>query len=299
MATVAIGLPVLNGANFVQDALVSIESQTYEDWTCVIVDNASNDETVKICEEFVRRDSRFQLVIQETTVRPGLNFKKCLEATNESDYFAWVAADDWLHPQALDQLVRLLDKNSLAGLARGPHRLVRANEIDEIQSVDLSARSGLIRLWRFLFVYGDNRDAPLYGLYRRKVLERAVYWEDCPAKGTGLSYSILSSVLMRSEFAYSPTPDALFFHRLHSQSEGSRVSDSLSSNGKYLKLLRARGHLMRQESSFIKGPVRYIANVVIEIFALREFCISLFHQFRDWNRVVGQRILRRFRSFGS
>ena len=60
-ARVAIGMPVLNGANFIRPALDSLLAQTYQDFTILVSDNASTDETVAIVEEYMRRDPRISL----------------------------------------------------------------------------------------------------------------------------------------------------------------------------------------------------------------------------------------------
>ena len=57
---VSIGLPVYNGADYLRTALESIVGQTFADIEITISDNASTDDTQRICEEFADRDSRIR-----------------------------------------------------------------------------------------------------------------------------------------------------------------------------------------------------------------------------------------------
>ncbi|MDX6274477.1 MAG: hypothetical protein QOJ92_1687 [Frankiales bacterium] len=59
---VAIVVPAFNESRFLADCLRSIQQQTFGDWECVIVDDASTDTTADIALRFVERDDRFSLV---------------------------------------------------------------------------------------------------------------------------------------------------------------------------------------------------------------------------------------------
>ena len=60
MPKVSIGLPVFNGEKYIQNALISLLSQTFSDFELIISDNASTDSTQMICEEFANKDKRIK-----------------------------------------------------------------------------------------------------------------------------------------------------------------------------------------------------------------------------------------------
>ena len=64
MATVTIGMPVFNGANYVGEAVESILAQTFGDLELVISDNASTDATEQICRDMAARDRRIRYLRQ-------------------------------------------------------------------------------------------------------------------------------------------------------------------------------------------------------------------------------------------
>ena len=58
MPKVAIGLPVFNGADYLEAAITSILGQTFGDFELLISDNASGDKTEEICRHYVGQDPR-------------------------------------------------------------------------------------------------------------------------------------------------------------------------------------------------------------------------------------------------
>lgn len=266
MRQVCIGVPVFNGAKFIERALLSLEAQTFTDWVCVISDNASTDETTAICADFVARDPRFQLISQQTTVQNAQNFRACLEVNRETDYFAWLAADDWLHPEAIASFVRGLEAHPSAGLAWGPHCSIQEDGGRVVTAVDLSSSLGVGRLFRFLLKFGDVRDAPFYGLYRREILERALFWLDCSSTGFRMAHSVLTHVLTRSKFTFVSYPEPLWSNLLHSESSTSRIA----TNESFSNIVRLRSRGMLLEVGQLSRTSRLIARTVIWVWAWLE-----------------------------
>jgi cellulose synthase/poly-beta-1,6-N-acetylglucosamine synthase-like glycosyltransferase len=61
---VSVIMPAFDAAKHVSQALNSVLSQTYEAIEVIVVNDGSSDATSSIVEEFVRRDSRVQLIWQ-------------------------------------------------------------------------------------------------------------------------------------------------------------------------------------------------------------------------------------------
>ena len=65
MKKVTIGLPVYNGEKFIHKCLDSLLKQTFKNFIIIISDNASTDNTKKICQEYSQKDKRIQYIRQE------------------------------------------------------------------------------------------------------------------------------------------------------------------------------------------------------------------------------------------
>lgn len=65
MPKISVIVPCYNQAQYLDDALYSVLSQTYHDWECVIVDDGSPDNTEAVATKWTEKDSRFKYVFKE------------------------------------------------------------------------------------------------------------------------------------------------------------------------------------------------------------------------------------------
>lgn len=113
---VSIGLPVYNGEKYVGKAIESVLSQTFKDFELIICDNASTDQTEKICREDATKDSRVRYYRNEKNLGAAKNFNRVFELSS-SEYFKWLAADDLIEVDFLQRCVELLDSDASLLLA--------------------------------------------------------------------------------------------------------------------------------------------------------------------------------------
>jgi signal transduction histidine kinase len=107
--TVSIGLPVHNGANFLAGTLDSLLAQTYADYELIVSDNASDDETARICESYAARDGRIRYLRSDVNRGAAWNYNRTLQVA-EGRYFKWAAHDDLCAPTFLERCVEVLDR---------------------------------------------------------------------------------------------------------------------------------------------------------------------------------------------
>lgn len=101
---VSIGLPVYNGANFLEAALTSIVSQTYRNIEIVIGDNASTDDTGAICRHHAARDSRILYHRHPANLGASANFDYVF-FNSTGPLFKPAAHDDLLAPTFVERCV--------------------------------------------------------------------------------------------------------------------------------------------------------------------------------------------------
>ncbi len=115
---VTIGIPVYNGEKFIIETLESIKNQTYKNFDCHIVNNASTDKTEELVSDFVKNDSRFILHSFEEFLDIANNWNRTVQYISEkTKYFKVVQADDVIFPDSLESHIRLMEKYPNAGIA--------------------------------------------------------------------------------------------------------------------------------------------------------------------------------------
>lgn len=103
---VTIGVPVYNGARFLEETLRSILAQSYAEMEILISDNASTDATPEIIKKF--SDSRIVYHRSEATIPGEENWNLLLQKAS-GDYVALFHADDVYSPHMVGSEVRFLE----------------------------------------------------------------------------------------------------------------------------------------------------------------------------------------------
>ena len=107
---ISIGMPVFNGEKYLEKALDSILSQTYQDFELIISDNASTDRTQEICLEYKTKDDRIRYYRNERNLGAPINYNRVFELSC-GDFFKWAACDDVIAPDFLRKCVEVLQKH--------------------------------------------------------------------------------------------------------------------------------------------------------------------------------------------
>jgi glycosyltransferase involved in cell wall biosynthesis len=120
-ADVTIFLPVYNGANYIREAIDSVLAQSYTNWTFLIVDNCSTDNTAELCKPYLA-DPRFTYVLNETNLGIHGNFHKALSLC-KTTYFAYLSHDDiYVRPDAFAEAHAILEADKTLAMVNAPVR---------------------------------------------------------------------------------------------------------------------------------------------------------------------------------
>jgi len=127
---VSLCIPVYNGEKYLKQAIDSILSQTFQRFEVIISDNASTDQTEKICRQYMKKDDRISYHRNKNNIGGSRNHN-CLVKLASGEYFKWTAHDDILAPEYLEKCVNVLDNDPSIILC---HSLV--NRINEKGIID-------------------------------------------------------------------------------------------------------------------------------------------------------------------
>jgi glycosyltransferase involved in cell wall biosynthesis len=108
---VSVIVPACNSEGFIRETLGSIQAQTFQDWECVIVDDASTDKTRAEVEGFIGGDERFRFF--SLPFRVGVSSARnrgFLESCRETAFVCFMDSDDRWFPDSLQRLVKGIER---------------------------------------------------------------------------------------------------------------------------------------------------------------------------------------------
>lgn len=104
----SIVVPLYNAELFVEKCINSILSQTFKNFELIIIDDGSFDNSINICKEYEKKDSRVILLSQKN--EGPTKARKTGAEIAKGEYIVCVDADDWL---AIDYLQKIKDAISI------------------------------------------------------------------------------------------------------------------------------------------------------------------------------------------
>ena len=113
---VAIQLVTHNGSHYLPFLFNSLANQSYRDFTVLICDNASTDDTAAVAERLLRATSLSGRLFRNQTNFGFGGGHNQLFAASQSEYLLIVNQDIFLHPDCLKRLVELLDSQKNAAV---------------------------------------------------------------------------------------------------------------------------------------------------------------------------------------
>ena len=109
MAKVTIIVPVYNVGKLLYNAINSIKAQTFTDYSVILVNDGSTDNSGIICDEYAAEDDRV-IVIHKKNQGAGAARNDALDIA-KSEYVYFMDSDDILEPNLLEENIRLADEH--------------------------------------------------------------------------------------------------------------------------------------------------------------------------------------------
>ena len=113
ISEILVFVPTYNSEKYLRQCLDSVLQQTFQDWKCVISDDASTDKSVELAREYEKIDSRFKVLTHEKNVGAANNWNRAKE-NNISFATKILCADDYLLKDALKEQLEILQRNQTA-----------------------------------------------------------------------------------------------------------------------------------------------------------------------------------------
>ena len=220
---VSVVTPVYNGEKYLAECIESVLVQTYKNWEYVIVNNCSTDGSLRVAEQFSRRDPRIHICTNGEFLPVVKNWNHALRQISGScKYVKEVHADDWLFPECLSEMVKVAETNPSVGIV-GAYRLegswVKSDGLPYPSTIVSGREICRLFLLGQLYVFAS----PTSWLIRSDHIRsrEAFYNESYLNADTEACFAVLRN----SDFGF--VHQVLTFTRLHSQSITASLAERL------------------------------------------------------------------------
>lgn len=114
---VSVVVPFYNTAEFLEECVVSVLDQEYQELELILSDNRSDDGSSRIARRLAESDSRARYVRHDEFLAQVPNYNRALaEISPRSRYTKIVQADDWIYPECLRRMVEVAERHPEVGL---------------------------------------------------------------------------------------------------------------------------------------------------------------------------------------
>jgi glycosyltransferase involved in cell wall biosynthesis len=168
--TLKVVTPFYNSAEYLRECIESVLAQTHGDFTYLLVNNMSTDDSGRIAESYAARDTRIQLLSPDTFLNQIQNYSFAIgRAADGSRYCKMVQADDWIFPRCLEELVACAEAYPSAaavGSYRAVERSIDCVGLEPKRQVISGRAACRLHLFGQAFLFGS----PTTLLYRSDVV---------------------------------------------------------------------------------------------------------------------------------
>lgn len=110
-ARVGIVIPTYNAEAFIGETIQSLRAQSFTDWTALVVDDGSSDDTATVAQQAAAGDDRISYLRQPNGGRPTACNRGEHELPASCEYIAFLDADDVFETDFLETLTDYLDQH--------------------------------------------------------------------------------------------------------------------------------------------------------------------------------------------
>jgi len=122
---VSVIVPIYNVAPWIDECVESVLGQTHREFELLLVDDASTDDSGRICDKWAQRDSRVRVIHLSVNVGQSAARNRALNQANGA-YLTYLDADDYLAPTFLETLLGLMSRHPECGMAISNVTVIRS-----------------------------------------------------------------------------------------------------------------------------------------------------------------------------
>lgn len=263
MPKVCIGVPIFNEDKYIEQTLLSLKKQNYEDVQFIVSDNASDDLTWDICQDVANGDKRFVLERQSENIGALENGKQIF-LKSDSEYFMWLGGHDYISNNYISASVELLDNDSSLSIVSGiPYAVTHGT--DDMILENAIYKFTQKKLGRYLQSIRELRNCTIVNsLFRRAALNGFEF-----RSTRAPDMVLLSRILWHGQLEYMPNE---IYYRRYFDSRSNSYEERIVGRSCQLSYYDLIRYYLDDFSSIYTGDERmkrYIENEIVAILSKR------------------------------
>lgn len=225
---VSVVVPAYNVQNYIQDALISLQKQSFTNFEVLIVDDGSTDNTAEIAQCFCNQDARFKLLMKANGGLSSARNHGIYHANG--DYIALLDADDCYESQKISSHIKILDQDPKVGIVYSASKAIRddgGSTFIQLSGKPIYNNSLKSLLCKNFVGHGSN------AIFRSSIVDEIGYFDETLKSSEDLDYWIRIAMLEKWVFYREPRP--LVCYRVRPSGLSFDVPQMQSSNEKVLQ----------------------------------------------------------------
>lgn len=207
---VSVLMTAYNREKYIAEAIESVLNSTYDNFELIIVDDGSIDQTLKIAEEYVKKDQRIRLYKNEKNLGDYGNRNRAA-SYSEGKYIKYLDSDDRIYDWGLEYCVELMEKHADAGMG-----IFQAQNI--VHEEYLSSEEAVNK---HFFNNSFLNIGPSGTILKRELFQNSGFFE----ADYGAASDMYFNIKMASLFPVVMLKKEFFFYRQH---EGQEIKNRFS-----------------------------------------------------------------------
>lgn len=112
MAEISVIIPCYNVSNYIGRCLKALENQTFKDFSVILVDDCSTDNTLEVLEDYKKNTPlSIEIIKNEQNSGPAASRNRGILAA-KTEYIAFCDGDDWYDDVFLGGMISLIKQNN-------------------------------------------------------------------------------------------------------------------------------------------------------------------------------------------
>lgn len=169
MAKLSVVVPAYNTSKYIRQCLDSLLDSEYKDFECILVNDESTDNTLEICKEYARKDSRFRIL---DLPHGGLsNVRNQGINASTTEFIAFLDSDDYVSTDYYKTLMEQVENSSPSSLIMASY-----SRFDNDNNTQVTNHSEFVGEYTLPDIYLFNKDdlvvMTVNKIYRTEIIKK-------------------------------------------------------------------------------------------------------------------------------